>query len=140
MFGIEPNIAMLSFSNFGASKADDSKKIRKAVRYIHKHYPDVNVDGEIQANFALNPEMLKKEFPFSKLVDKNVNVLIFPNLASANISYKMMRELNDAESIGPILLGLRKPVHILQLGSSVDEMVNMAAIAVVDAQNKSKKK
>ena len=93
----------------------------------------------MQSDFALNPEMLKKEFPFSKLVDKKVNVLIFPNLDAANISYKMMKELYDAESIGPIMLGLRKPAHIVQLGSSVDEMVNMAAVAVVDAQNKSKK-
>ena len=140
MFGITPNIAMLSFSNFGASEHEDAKKIREAVKLIHKYYPNVVIDGEIQADFALNPEMLKKEFPFSKLVDKKVNVLIFPNLDAANISYKMMKELYGAESIGPIMLGLRKPAHIVQLGSSVDEMVNMAAVAVVDAQNKSRKK
>lgn len=140
MFGITPNIAMLSFSNFGASEHEDAKKIREAVKLIHKYYPNVVIDGEIQADFALNPEMLKKEFPFSKLVDKKVNVLIFPNLNAANISYKMMKELYGAESIGPIMLGLRKPAHIVQLGSSVDEMVNMAAVAVVDAQNKSRKK
>ncbi len=139
MFGITPNIAMLSFSNFGASNHEDAKKIREAVKLVHKYYPNVIIDGELQADFALNPEMLKKEFPFSKLVDKKVNVLIFPNLDAANISYKMMKELYDAESIGPIMLGLRKPAHIVQLGSSVDEMVNMAAVAVVDAQNKSKK-
>ncbi|MBV1887987.1 MAG: NADP-dependent malic enzyme [Urechidicola sp.] len=139
-FGITPNIAMLSFSNFGASKDEESKKIRDAIKFIHKFYPDVNVDGELQADFALNPEMLKKEFPFSKLVDKKVNVLIFPNLDAANISYKMMKELYGAESIGPIMLGMKKPVHVLQLGSSVDEMVNMAAIAVIDAQNKAKRK
>ncbi|GAB1308144.1 NADP-dependent malic enzyme [Urechidicola sp. KH5] len=140
MFGMTPNIAMLSFSNFGASKAEDAIKINKAVDYIHKTYPEVIVDGEIQANFALNPEMLKKAFPFSKLVDKKVNVLIFPNLDAANISYKTMKELYDAESIGPIMLGLKKPAHIVQLGASVDEMVNMAAVAVVDAQNKAKRK
>ncbi|MFT4684164.1 MAG: malate dehydrogenase (oxaloacetate-decarboxylating)(NADP+), partial [Flavobacteriales bacterium] len=103
------------------------------------YHPNVVIDGELQADFALNPEMLKKEFPFSKLVDKKVNVLIFPNLESANISYKMMKELYDAESIGPIMMGLKKPAHILQLGASVDEIVNMAAVAVIDAQNKSKK-
>ena len=140
MFGMKPNIAMLSFSNFGSSNSEDAKKIRDAIKIIHRNYPNVVVDGEIQADFALNPEMLKKEFPFSKLVDKKVNVLIFPNLNSANISYKMMKELNGAESIGPIMLGMKKPAHILQLGSSVDEMVNMAAVAVIDAQNKSKKK
>ena len=139
MFGVEPNIAMLSFSNFGASGSEDAKKIRDAIKYIHRYYPGVNVDGEIQADFALNPEMLKKVFPFSKLVGKKVNILIFPNLDSANISYKMMKELYGAESIGPIMLGLKKPAHVIQLGSSVDEMVNMAAIAVIDAQNKSKK-
>ncbi len=139
MFGMKPNIAMLSFSNFGSSNSDDAKKIREAIDIIHRNYPNVVVDGELQADFALNPEMLKKEFPFSKLVDKKVNVLIFPNLHSANISYKMMKELNGAESIGPIMLGMKKPAHILQLGSSVDEIVNMAAVAVIDAQNKSKK-
>ena len=139
-FGINPNIAMLSFSNFGSSKNEEAKKIREAIKSIHKYYPDVTVDGELQADFALNPEMLKKEFPFSKLVDKKVNVLIFPNLDAANISYKMMKELYGAESIGPIMMGLKKPAHILQLGSSVDEMVNMAAIAGIDAQNKAKRK
>jgi malate dehydrogenase (oxaloacetate-decarboxylating)(NADP+) len=139
MFGMKPNIALLSFSNFGASSSESSKKIKLAVDHIHKYHPNVVIDGELQADFALNPEMLKKEFPFSKLVDKKVNVLIFPNLESANISYKMMKELYDAESIGPIMMGLKKPAHILQLGASVDEIVNMAAVAVIDAQNKSKK-
>jgi malate dehydrogenase (oxaloacetate-decarboxylating)(NADP+) len=139
MFGMKPNIALLSFSNFGASSSESSKKIRAAVDHIHKYYPNVVIDGELQADFALNPAMLKREFPFSKLVDKKVNVLIFPNLESANISYKMMKELYDAESIGPIMMGMKKPAHILQLGASVDEIVNMAAVAVIDAQNKSKK-
>jgi malate dehydrogenase (oxaloacetate-decarboxylating)(NADP+) len=138
MFNIKPNIAILSYSNFGASKAENPSKIASAIEYIHRYLPNVNVDGELQADFALNPELLKKEFPFSKLVNKKVNVLIFPNLDSANITYKMMKELYDAESIGPIMLGLKKPAHVLQLGASVDEMVNMAAIAVIDAQEKGK--
>ena len=139
MFNIKPNIAILSYSNFGASTAENPSKIAKAIEYIHRYLPNVNIDGELQADFALNPELLKKEFPFSQLVNKKVNVLIFPNLDSANITYKMMKELYDAESIGPIMLGMKKPAHILQLGASVDEMVNMAAIAVIDAQEKAKK-
>ncbi len=138
MFNIKPNIAVLSYSNFGASQSENSKKIAQAIKYIHRFLPNVVIDGEVQADFALNPEMLKKEFPFSKLVDKKVNVLIFPNLDSANITYKLMKELYDAESIGPIMLGMKKPAHILQLGASVDEMVNMAAVAVIDAQEKAK--
>ena len=136
MFGMKPNIAMLSFSNFGSSNSESSRKIQDAVSYIHRHFPDVNIDGELQADFALNPEMLAKEFPFSKLNGKKVNVLIFPNLESANITYKLLKQINGSESIGPIILGFKKPVHILQLGASVDEMVNMAAVAVVDAQQK----
>jgi malate dehydrogenase (oxaloacetate-decarboxylating)(NADP+) len=139
MFGMKPNIAMLSFSNFGSSNTETSKKIREAVSYIHRHFPDTVVDGEIQADFALNSEMLAKEFPFSKLNGKKVNVLIFPNLESANITYKLLKQVDQAESIGPIILGLSKPVHVLQLGASVDEMVNMAALAVVDAQEREKR-
>ena len=139
MFGIKPNIAMLSYSNFGSSSSATSKKIREAVSYIHRHFPETVIDGEIQADFALNREMLAKEFPFSKLNGKKVNVLIFPNLESANITYKLLKQVEGAESIGPVILGFNKPVHILQLGASVDEMVNMAALAVVDAQQKEKK-
>ncbi|MGJ8743328.1 NADP-dependent malic enzyme [Polaribacter sp.] len=139
MFGMKPNMAMVSFSNFGSSNTETSKKIREAVSYMHRHFPDTVIDGELQADFALNSEMLAKEFPFSKLNGKKVNVLIFPNLEAANITYKLLKQLNQAESIGPILLGLSKPVHILQLGASVDEMVNMTALAVVDAQEKEKK-
>ncbi|WBX73828.1 NADP-dependent malic enzyme [Tenacibaculum pacificus] len=139
MFGMTPHIAMLGFSNFGSSKAESSVKIREAVSYIHRNHPNVIVDGELQADFALNPELLAKEFPFSKLNGKRANILIFPNLESANITYKLMKETEGVESIGPILLGMSKPVHILQLGASVDEMVNMAAVAVVDAQNKERK-
>ncbi|SDS34149.1 allosteric NADP-dependent malic enzyme [Polaribacter sp. KT25b] len=140
MFGMKPNVAMLSFSNFGSSDTDTSKKIREAVAFMHKHFPDAIVDGELQADFALNPELLAKEFPFSKLNGKKVNVLIFPNLESANITYKLLKQVESAQSIGPMILGLSKAVHVLQLGSSVDEMVNMAALACVDAQQKQKSK
>ena len=140
MFGVEPVIAMVSFSNFGSSSNDSAVKVKEAVNYLHKNYPDMIIDGELQADFALNPEMLKAKFPFSKLAGKKVNTLIFPNLESANITYKLLKELNKVDSIGPIILGLGKPVHIFQLGASVEEMVNMAAIAVIDAQEKEKKK
>ncbi|HEU4497650.1 MAG TPA: phosphate acyltransferase, partial [Flavobacterium sp.] len=139
LFGMEPVIAMASFSNFGSSQDKSAQKVAEAVAYLHKYYPDLIVDGEIQADFALNPEMLMKKFPFSKLAGKKVNTLIFPNLESANIIYKMMKELDKSVSIGPIMMGLDKPVHIFQLGASVGEMVNMAAVAVVDAQEKEKK-
>jgi malate dehydrogenase (oxaloacetate-decarboxylating)(NADP+) len=138
MFGVEPVIAMVSFSNFGSSTNEGAAKVREAVAYLHKNHPDLVVDGEIQADFALNQEMLEKKFPFSKLAGKKVNTLIFPNLESANITYKLLKELNNVESIGPIMLGMGKPVHIFQLGASVEEMVNMAAIAVIDAQEKEK--
>ena len=139
MFGMEPVIAMISFSNFGSSSDPSALKVRQAVDYLHKYYPDLAIDGELQADFALNPEMLKNKFPFSKLADKKVNTLIFPNLESANITYKLLKELYKVDSIGPIMLGLDKPVHIFQLGASVEEMVNMAAVAVVDAQEKIKR-
>lgn len=139
MFGIEPVIAMVSYSNFGSSNNESAAKVREAVAYLHKEYPNMVVDGEIQADFALNPEMLKNKFPFSKLAGKKVNTLIFPNLESANITYKLLKELNKVDSIGPIMLGMNMPVHIFQLGASVEEMVNMAAIAVIDAQEKEKR-
>ena len=138
MFGIEPVMAMISYSNFGSSKDKTATKVREAVSYLHRRHPDLLVDGELQTDFALNSEMLKENFPFSRLANKKVNTLIFPNLESANITYKLLKELNKAESIGPIMMGLRKPVHILQLGASVDEIVNMTAVAVVDAQQKGK--
>ena len=139
LFGLQPNVAMLSFSNFGASSSKETQKVSEAVQYIHKNFPKVIVDGPVQADFVFNATLLKDKFPFSKLNGKKPNVLIFPNLDSANITYKMMKELYKAESIGPIMLGFKKPVHILQLGASVDEMVNMAAIAAIDAQEKSRK-
>jgi malate dehydrogenase (oxaloacetate-decarboxylating)(NADP+) len=139
MFGIEPVIAMVSFSNFGSSNYESANKVREAVAYLHHYYPDLIVDGEIQTDFALNPEMLQKKFPFSKLAGKKVNTLIFPNLEAANITYKLLKELYKVDSIGPIVMGMDKPVHIFQLGASVEEMVNMAAVAVVDAQEKNKR-
>ena len=140
MFGMEPVIAMVSFSNFGSSTNESANKVREAVGYLHNYYPDLIVDGEIQSDFALNPEMLKAKFPFSKLAGKKVNTLIFPNLESANITYKLLKELYNVDSIGPIMLGMEKAVHIFQLGASVEEMVNMVAVSVVDAQEKEKRK
>jgi len=141
MFGIEPVIAILSYSNFGSSDYDDAKKVSKAVEVLHKNHPDLIVDGPIQSDFALNREMLKNRFPFSILNGRKVNTLIFPNLDAANITYKIIKELDSAVSVGPILIGLNKPIHILQLGASVDEIVNMSAITVIDAnQRKIKKK
>ncbi len=136
MFGLEPAIAMISYANFGSSKDPHATKVREAVDLLHKSNPDMIVDGELQADFALSQEMLKKKFPFSKLAGKKVNALIFPNLDSANSNYKLLKELNNVDSIGPILLGMKKPVHIVQMGASVDEMVNMTAVTVVDAQRK----
>lgn len=140
MFGFKPVTAMITFANFGASKHPGVKKVSEAVDYLHRYYPDLEVDGPLQSDFALNKEMLAEKFPFSELVKKNVNTLIFPNLEAANITYKLLKELNGAQSVGPILLGLEKAVHVLQLGASVDEMVNMAAVAVVDAQQKQQNK
>lgn len=140
LFGMEPVIAMVSFSNFGSSGDQSAEKVREAVAYLHKYYPDLVIDGEVQADFALNPDMLKAKFPFSKLAGKKVNTLIFPNLESANITYKLLKELYNVDSVGPIMMGMEKPVHIFQLGASVEEMVNMVAVAVVDAQEKEKRR
>ena len=136
MFGVNPVIAMISYANFGSSDDPHAAKVREAVRLLHESNPDMVVDGELQVDFALNSEMLKNKFPFSKLAGRKVNALVFPNLDAANSNYKMLKEQKDVDSIGPIMLGLRKAVHIFQLGASVDEMVNMTAIAVVDAQQK----
>jgi malate dehydrogenase (oxaloacetate-decarboxylating)(NADP+) len=132
--GITPRIALLSYSNFGSSEGEDTSKMREVAAYLHEHHPNLIVDGELQANFAMNNQMLQEQFPFSHLVNNKVNTLIFPNLAAGNIAYKLMQELGGAEAIGPMLLGMKKPVHILQLGSSVREIVNMVTLAVVDAQ------
>ena len=139
-FGFEPVIAMLSYANFGSSQHPNARKVREAVRILHEKNPDLVVDGEIQTDFALNKELLESKFPFSKLAGRKVNTLIFPNLESANITYKLLKELNKSDSIGPIMVGLRKSVHIMQLGASVDEIVNMAAVAVIDAQERERRK
>ncbi|UZO81210.1 NADP-dependent malic enzyme [Aquimarina sp. ERC-38] len=139
MFGMDPVIAMISYTNFGSSGHPNATKIKDAVAYLHRYYPHLTVDGELQMDFALNKNMRQDKFPFSKLNGKKVNTLIFPNLDAANSTYKMLKELNGADSIGPIMMGMKSPVHILQLGASVDEMINMAAVAVVDAQEKEKK-
>ena len=136
MFGIKPVIAMISYANFGSSKHPQALKVKEAVALLHKSCPDTIVDGEIQVDFALDSRLLQENFPFSKLAGRKVNALIFPNLSAANSNYKLLKALDNVESIGPIMLGMRKPVHILQLGASVEEMVNIAAVAVVDAQQK----
>ncbi|MDR6942860.1 NADP-dependent malic enzyme [Mucilaginibacter pocheonensis] len=135
-FNIDPRVAMLSFSNFGSNDGPIPEKTRETVRILHEQYPDMVVDGDMQANFALNSDLLADNFPFSSLNGKPANTLIFPNLESGNIAYKLLQEIGGAEAVGPILLGLKKPVHVLQLGSSVREIVNMITIAVVDAQAK----
>ncbi len=135
-FNITPRMAMLSYTNFGSAEGLVPNKVRDAVSILHKNFPGLIVDGDLQANFAANNSLLKEQFPFSPLVNKNVNTFIFPNLASGNIAYKLMQELGGAEAIGPVLMGLNKPVHVLQLGSSVREIVNMVIIAAVDAQNR----
>jgi malate dehydrogenase (oxaloacetate-decarboxylating)(NADP+) len=140
MFGIEPVIGVLSFSNFGSSESEEAEKISAAIKILHKKNPEIIVDGPIQSDFALNKEMLRDRFPFSNLNGRKVNTLIFPNLDSANISYKIIKELDDAISIGPILIGLNRPVHILQLGASVEEIVNMAAISAIDSQRRKVRK
>jgi malate dehydrogenase (oxaloacetate-decarboxylating)(NADP+) len=139
LFGMEPVVGMISYANFGSSKNERARKVKQAVAYLHRAHPELKVDGELQVDFALNREMLENKFPFSKLAGKKVNTLIFPNLESANGTYKLIKELNKTDSIGPIMMGMNKPVHILQLGASVEEMVNMAAVAVVDAQEKEKR-
>lgn len=140
MFGFDPVLAMLSFSNFGSTNTPLTAKITKAVELMHRKFPSIKVDGEVQADFALNPAMLKEKFPFSKLNGEKVNGLIFPNLEAANIGYKLMKEFNQIDSIGPIIMGLKKPVHIIQLGASVDEIVNIASVAIVHAQDMDKNK
>jgi malate dehydrogenase (oxaloacetate-decarboxylating)(NADP+) len=136
-FNIVPRIAMLSYSNFGSSNSPEANLVAKARKIVKEKMPSLIVDGEMQASVAFNKELMKENYPFSELVDKEVNTLIFPNLASGNIAYNLLKELETADAIGPILLGLKKPVHILQLGSSVRNIVNMALVAVVDAQLKS---
>jgi malate dehydrogenase (oxaloacetate-decarboxylating)(NADP+) len=134
---IQPRIAMLSYSNFGSTRGAEPETVSQAVAILKTKYPGMIVDGEMQANFAFNTELLKDNYPFCELIQGGANTLIFPNLSSGNIAYKLLQSLGAGEAIGPILLGLKKPVHILQLGSSVREIVNMVTIAVIDAQAKS---
>jgi malate dehydrogenase (oxaloacetate-decarboxylating)(NADP+) len=135
-FNIEPKIALLSYSNFGEHKGQGSPgTVKEAVRMLQERYPDLLVEGEMQANYALNGKLRAKRFPFNKLGDADANTLIFPNLSSGNITYKVLQSVGVAESIGPILMGMKKPVHILQRDSSVREIINMVAIAVIDAQS-----
>lgn len=133
-FNINPVVAMVSYSNFGTVRDGSPNRMRQAVKLLHERYPDLYVDGEIQVNVALNQELMKENFSFSEILGKKVNTLIFPNLAASNAAYKLLGELTDFEIIGPVLNGMNKPVHVLQLGSSVDEIVNMVIIAVMDAQ------
>ena len=136
LFGMQPKVAMLSYSNFGSSKNEDAQKVNEAVSLLHRYVPHIDVDGPIQADFALNKAMRTIKFPFSKIAGKEVNTLLFPDLNAANIAYKLIKELDGALSIGPIMMGLKHAVHILQLGASVDEIVHMTAVAAVDAHNK----
>jgi malate dehydrogenase (oxaloacetate-decarboxylating)(NADP+) len=133
---IKPRIAMVSYSNFGSAKGPTVTNIQQAIKRLHTENPEILVDGEMQANTALDAELRQELFPFSKLGDQNANVFIFPALSSGNIAYKMVQSLGITEAIGPVLLGFRKSVHVLQLGSSVREIVNMINLAVVDAQSK----
>ncbi|NVJ85162.1 MAG: NADP-dependent malic enzyme [Algoriphagus sp.] len=136
-FNVEPRVAMLSYSNFGSAKGDIPAKMAKATAMAKERFPGLVIEGEMQANVALNDEIQREVYPFSELINKRANTLIFPDLASGNIAYKLLSEIGNSEAIGPILLGMNKPVHILQLGSSIREIVNMVAIAVVDAQTAS---
>ena len=133
-YNIEPKIALVSYSNFGWIREGSPARMQEAVKILHDEYPELIVDGEMQADYALNKQLLEKHYPFSKLAGHDVNTIIFPNLSSGNIAYKMMKELGESEIIGPIMLGLKKSVHILQMNSSVRDIVNMTAIAAVGAQ------
>jgi len=135
-FDIEPRMAVISYSNFGSNTGEIPTKSMMAVKKAKEKFPDLIIDGEMQANVAVDNKILKENYPFSELADKGANTLIFPNLISGNVAYKLLMEIGGAEAIGPILLGINKPVHILQMGSSIDDIVNMTAIAVVDAQSK----
>jgi malate dehydrogenase (oxaloacetate-decarboxylating)(NADP+) len=135
-FNLTPRIAMLSYSNFGSSDSPEAKLVAEATRILKQRNPSLIVDGEMQGSLAFNKEILKDNYPFSELVDKDVNVLMFPNLTAGNVAYNLLKEVGGADAIGPILLGMKKPVHVLQLGSSVRNIINMAMVAVVDAQLK----
>ena len=135
-YNIKPKIALLSYSNFGSNQGADAIKMREATKVLHEKHPEIVVDGELQANFAVNKELRNDFFPFSLLSGQNTNTLIFPNLSAGNIAYKLVKEMSNQETIGPILLGMKKPVHVLQIGSSVREILNMITLGVVDVQNR----
>ena len=135
-FQVNPRIALLSYSNFGSSPGEDAVKMGEAVKILHEKHPNIIVDGEVQANFALDSDMMNEKFSFSQIANRDVNTLIFPNLSAGNISYKLLQNMVDVDAVGPILIGLKKSIHILQLGASVREIVNMVKIAVIDAKNK----
>ncbi len=135
-YKIKPKIALLSYSNFGSNEGPDAIKMREATKILHERHPGLVVDGELQANFAVNKELINDFFPFSLLSNQSANTLIFPNLSAGNIAYKLVKEMGDREAIGPVLLGMKKPVHVLQIGSSVREILNMITLGVVDVQNR----
>ncbi len=135
-YNIKPKIALLSYSNFGSNQGADAIKMREATKVLHEKHPEIVVDGELQANFAVKKELRNDFFTFSLLSGKNTNTLIFPNLSAGNIAYKRVKEMSNQETIGPILLGMKKPVHVLQIGSSVREILNMITLGVVDVQNR----
>ena len=135
-FNITPRLALLSYSNFGSTRTEGSLKMAKATVLLKERNPNLIVDGEIQADFALDTEKTAGIFPFSELADEQANTLIFPNLESGNLAYKLIQEVSEADSIGPVLVGMKKPVHILQLGCTVREIINMVTLSVVDAQIK----
>jgi malate dehydrogenase (oxaloacetate-decarboxylating)(NADP+) len=134
-FNIKPKIAMVTYSNFGSvPKGESAVMMRTATKILHDKHPDWIVDGEMQAHIALNPELSKAYYPFSKLAGQRANILIFPNLSSGNIAYNLLNQAAEMDMIGPVLLGMKKPVHILQLGSTVRQIVDMVGIAAIDAQ------
>jgi malate dehydrogenase (oxaloacetate-decarboxylating)(NADP+) len=133
--GIEPRIAMLSFSNFGSVRHPETEKVARAVQLLRERDPSLVVDGEMQADTAVAPAILRRDYPFSALKEK-ANVLIFPNLSAGNIAYKLLNHLGGATAIGPILVGMRRPVHVLERGADVQDIVNMSAVAVVDVQER----
>jgi malate dehydrogenase (oxaloacetate-decarboxylating)(NADP+) len=135
-FNIRPRVALLSYSNFGSSATPEARMMSQARELVKQRDPSLIIDGEMQGILAFNNEILKENYPFSELIDQDVNTLIFPNLSSGNIAYNLLKEVGQADAIGPVLLGMNKPVQVLQLGSTVRSIVNMTLIAVLDAQLK----
>ena len=132
-FAQDPVIAMVSYSNFGSDNQGSPQKVHEAIEILHEQYPEILIDGEMQMNFALNNKLRDKSYPFNKLKGREVNTIVFPNLSSANTAYKMMLEMGVAESIGPIQMGLNKPIHFTDIASSTRDIVNLTTVAVLDA-------